>query len=299
MKSFRNDCRTNAVKLARIGAPGQEQPAIVASDGGLRSLAGIVDDVAGDTLSPERLDELRNISIDKLPVLSPESRYGPCVGAVSKFVCVGLNYADHAKEAGMDVPDEPILFMKAPSAICGANDDIIIPRGAEKTDWEVELGIVIGSVCSNVPLENARSHIAGFCIVNDLSERAFQLEGTGQWVKGKSADTFGPIGPWLVTRDEIENVQNLDIWLTVNGKKLQSSNTVQMIFVVDELVSYISRYMTLLPGDIIATGTPFGVGLGLTPPQYLRAGDRMELSVQGLGKQSQRTVAWPGEEASA
>ena len=266
----------------------------MAADGGLRSLADVVDDISEDTLSPERLDELRDIELEDLPVLGPGSRYGPCVGAVSKFICVGLNYSDHAKEAGMDEPDEPILFMKAPSAICGANDDIIIPKGAEKTDWEVELGIVIGSVCSHVPVENASAHIAGFCVVNDLSERAFQLEGTGQWVKGKSADTFGPIGPWLVTRDEIENVQNLDIWLTVNGKKLQSSNTAQMIFVVDELVSYISRYMTLLPGDIIATGTPSGVALGLTPPPYLRPGDRMELGVQGLGEQRQNTVAWPG-----
>jgi 2-keto-4-pentenoate hydratase/2-oxohepta-3-ene-1,7-dioic acid hydratase in catechol pathway len=282
------------VKLARIGAPGKEQPAIVASDGTLRNLAGVVDDISGDTLSPGGLGELRTIDIEDLPVLSPDSRYGPCVGAVSKFVCVGLNYADHAKEAGMDEPDEPILFMKAPSAICGANDDIIIPKGAEKTDWEVELGVVIGSTCSHVTLENASAHIAGFCVVNDLSERAFQLEGTGQWVKGKSADTFGPVGPWLVTRDEVENVQNLDIWLTVNGRKFQSSNTAQMIFVVDELVSYISRYMTLLPGDIIATGTPFGVALGLTPPPYLRAGDRMELGVEGLGRQSQKTVAWPG-----
>ena len=276
-----------------------EQPAIVASDGGLRSLAGIVDDIGGDTLSPERLDELRNIDIENLPLINTGSRYGPCVGAVSKFVCVGLNYADHAKEAGMDEPDEPILFMKAPSAICGANDDIIIPKGAEKTDWEVELGILIGSVCSHVPFEEASSHIAGFCVVNDLSERASQLEGTGQWVKGKSADTFGPIGPWLVTRDEIENVQKLDIWLTVNGKKLQSSNTEQMIFVVDELLSYISRYMTLLPGDIIATGTPFGVGLGLTPPKYLRAGDLMELGVESLGQQCQKTVTWPGDGGSA
>jgi len=283
------------VKLARIGLPGKEQPAIVTSDGGLRSLAGVVDDIAGDTLSPEQLDELRNIDIEDLPVLGLDSRYAPCIGAVSKIICVGLNYADHAKEAGMDEPDEPILFMKAPSAICGANDDIIIPRSAEKTDWEVELGIVIGSVCSHVPQEQANAYIAGFCVVNDLSERAFQLEGTGQWVKGKSADTFAPIGPWLVTRDEIENVQDLDIWLTVNGKKMQSSNTTQMIFVVDELVSYISRYMTLLPGDIIATGTPFGVALGLTPPPYLRVGDRMELGIQGLGKQIQKTVAWPGE----
>ena len=283
------------MKLARIGAPGKEQPAIVASDGGLRSLAGVVDDISRDTLSPGGLGELRTIDIEDLPVLSPDRRYGPCVGAVSKFVCVGLNYADHAREAGMDEPDEPILFMKAPSAICGANDDIIIPRGAEKTDWEVELGVVIGSICSHVALESASAHIAGFCVVNDLSERAFQLEGSGQWVKGKSADTFGPIGPWLVTRDEIENVQNLDIWLTVNGRKLQSSNTAQMIFAVDELVSYISRYMTLLPGDVIATGTPFGVALGLTPPPYLRAGDRMELGVEGLGRQSQKTVAWPGK----
>jgi 2-keto-4-pentenoate hydratase/2-oxohepta-3-ene-1,7-dioic acid hydratase in catechol pathway len=282
------------MKLARIGTPGKEQPVIVDADGGLRSLVGVVDDIAEDALSPKKLDRLCNINTEDLPILNPDLRFGPCVGAVSKFICVGLNYADHAQETGMDAPDEPILFMKAPSAICGANDDIIIPRGAEKTDWEVELGIVIGSACSHVPLKKVSTKIAGFCVINDLSERAHQLEGTGQWVKGKSADTFGPIGPWLVTQDEVEDIQNLDIWLKVNGKKLQDSNTKQMIFGVDELVSYISQYMTLLPGDIIATGTPFGVGLGLTPPVYLRAGDRMELGVQGMGQQDQTTVAWPG-----
>lgn len=278
------------MKLARVGASGREQPAVVTDSGELRSLEGIVEDIAGASLAPEQLAKLANVNVQELPLLSPESRYGPCVGAVSKFICIGLNYADHAKEAGMDIPAEPILFMKAPSAICGANDNIIIPKNAMKTDYEVELGIVIGATCSHVAVEDAKEHIAGYCVVNDLSERAFQLEGTGQWVKGKSADTFGPIGPWLVTRDEIDDVQDLDIWLKVNGKTMQSSNTEQMIFGVDELVSYLSRYMTLLPGDVIATGTPFGVGLGLTPPIYLRAGDRMELGVQGLGQQNQTTV---------
>jgi 2-keto-4-pentenoate hydratase/2-oxohepta-3-ene-1,7-dioic acid hydratase in catechol pathway len=278
------------MKLARVGASGSEQPAVVTDNGELRSLEGIVDDIAGVSLAPGQLAKLADVNVEELPLLSPESRYGPCVGAVSKFICIGLNYADHAKEAGMDIPDEPILFMKAPSAICGANDNIIIPKNAMKTDYEVELGIVIGSNCSHVAVEDAKENIAGYCVVNDLSERAFQLEGTGQWVKGKSADTFGPIGPWLVTRDEIDDVQDLDIWLKVNGKTMQSSNTKQMIFGVDELVSYLSRYMTLLPGDVIATGTPFGVGLGLKPPIYLSAGDRMELGVQGLGQQNQTTV---------
>jgi len=282
------------MKLARIGPPGSEQPALVGDDGQIRSLAGVVDDISGHTLSPEGLDRLRAIDPDMLPALRPDARYGACVGAVSKIVCIGLNYADHAKEAGMEVPAEPILFMKATSAICGPNDDIIIPRNAEKTDWEVELGVVIGSAASHVILEDASDYIAGYCVVNDLSERAFQMEGTGQWVKGKSADTFGPLGPWLVSKDEISDVQNLNIWLKLNGKTLQSSNTKQMIFGVDELVSYVSRYMTLLPGDVIATGTPFGVGLGLDPPLFLKAGDRMELGVDGLGQQAQRAVAWPG-----
>jgi len=282
------------MKLARIGSLGSEQPALVDDDGQIRSLAGIADDISGDTLSVEGLELLRAIDPKTLPILPPDVRYGACVGSVSKFVCIGLNYADHAKEAGMDLPAEPILFMKAPSAICGPNDDIIIPKNAEKTDWEVELGIVIGAVASHVTLESASDHIAGYCVVNDLSERAFQLEGTGQWVKGKSADTFGPIGPWLVTKDEISDVQNLEIWLRVNGKKLQSSNTLQMIFGVDELVSYVSRYMTLLPGDVIATGTPVGVGLGFDPPLFLKAGDRIELGVDGLGQQKQKTVDWPG-----
>lgn len=282
------------MKLARIGPLGSEQPALIDHDGQIRSLAGIADDISGDSLSAEGLDRLRAIDPNTLPVLPPDARYGACVGSVSKFVCIGLNYADHAKETGMQAPAEPILFMKATSAICGPDDDIIIPKNAEKTDWEVELGIVIGSIASHVTLENASDHIAGYCVVNDLSERAFQMEGTGQWVKGKSADTFGPIGPWLVTQDEVADVQNLDIWLRVNGKMLQSSNTRQMIFGVDELVSYVSRYMTLLPGDVIATGTPFGVGLGLDPPLFLKAGDRMELGVEGLGQQNQNTVAWPG-----
>ena len=278
------------MKLARVGAAGSEQAAVVTDSGELRSLEGIVDDIAGASLAPEQLAKLGDVNVEQLPLLSPALRYGPCVGAASKFICIGLNYTDHAKEAGMEIPAEPILFMKAPSAICGANDNIIIPKNAMKTDYEVELGIVIGSLCSHVAVVDAKDYVAGYCVVNDLSERAFQLEGTGQWVKGKSADTFGPIVPWLVTRDEVDDVQDLDIWLKVNGKTRQSSNTKQMIFGVDELVSYLSRYMTLLPGDVIATGTPFGVGLGLKPPIYLSAGDRMELGVQVLGQKNQTTV---------
>ncbi len=280
------------MKLARIGPLGSEQPAVIDDDGKIRSLAGISDDISGPSLSEEGLDRLRAIDPSTLPELRPGARYGACVGAVAKIVGIGLNYADHAKETGMAEPSEPIMFMKATSAICGPNDDIIIPKNAEKTDWEVELGVVIGAVASHVEQKNASDYIAGYCVVNDLSERAFQMEGTGQWVKGKSADTFAPIGPWLVTKDEIDDVQNLNLWLRVNGKKLQNSNTKQMIFGVDELVSYVSRYMTLMPGDVIATGTPFGVGLGLDPPLFLKAGDRMELGVDGLGQQNQKAVAW-------
>jgi 2,4-diketo-3-deoxy-L-fuconate hydrolase len=282
------------MKLARIGPLGSEQPALIDDDGQIRSLAGITEDISGHSLSEDGLDQLRAIDPSTLPVLRPDARYGACVGAVPKIVCIGLNYADHAKETGMAEPAEPILFMKATSAICGPNDDIIIPKNAEKTDWEVELGIVIGSVASHVEQKNSSDYIAGYCVVNDLSERAFQMDGTGQWVKGKSADTFGPIGPWLVTKDEIADVQNLNLWLRLNGKMLQNSNTKQMIFGVDELVSYVSRYMTLMPGDVIATGTPFGVGFGFDPPLFLKAGDRMELGVDGLGQQNQKTVAWPG-----
>ena len=280
------------MKLARIGIQGDEMPAIALPDGTVRSLASVVDDISGAALSPANINALQRLDVASLPIISPPYRYGPCVGAVSQLICVGLNYADHAAEAGLDLPEEPILFMKSPSAICGPNDDIIIPRNADKVDWEVELGIVIGSRCSYVDEQEARKHVAGYCIVNDISEREFQLEGTGQWVKGKSADTFGPIGPWMVTRDELPNDDGLDIWLNVNNEEMQRSNTNQMIFGVAQLVSYISGYMTLMPGDIISTGTPYGVGLGLTPQRYLQVGDRMKLGIDGLGVQTQTAIAW-------
>jgi len=281
-----------SMKLARIGIQGDEMPAIALPDGTVRSLASVVDDISGAALSPANINALQRLDVASLPIISPPYRYGPCVGAVSQLICVGLNYADHAAEAGLDLPEEPILFMKSPSAICGPNDDIIIPRNADKVDWEVELGIVIGSRCSYVDEQEARKHVAGYCIVNDISEREFQLEGTGQWVKGKSADTFGPIGPWMVTRDELPNDDGLDIWLNVNNEEMQRSNTNQMIFGVAQLVSYISGYMTLMPGDIISTGTPYGVGLGLTPQRYLQVGDRMKLGIDGLGVQTQTAIAW-------
>ncbi len=280
------------MKLARIGAKGSEIPAVIGPDKVARSLVGVIDDISGDALSPEGIEALGQLYIESLPIISAPYRYGPCVGAISQVICVGLNYADHAKEAGMEPPSEPILFMKSPSSICGANDDVILPRNSKKVDWEVELAIVIGSHCSYVDESEARKYIAGYCIMNDISERAFQLEGTGQWVKGKSADTFGPIGPWLVTQDELEDVHDLKVWLDVNNQPMQGSNTNQLIFGIDHLVSYISQFMTLQPGDIISTGTPFGVGLGLSPPRYLKSGDQMELGIDGLGIQKQKTVVW-------
>ena len=280
------------MKLARIGAPDNEVPALIVPDDSARSLAGVIDDLSGRVLSDEGLDQIRELNVDNLPFISGPDCYGPCVGSTSQFICVGLNYADHVKEAGMEMPTEPVLFMKSPSAICGAFDDVMIPRNAEKVDWEVELAIVIGRQCSYVEKNQARDYIAGYCVVNDVSERAFQLEGTGQWVKGKSADTFGPTGPWLVTRDEIEDVDALDVWLSVNGEEMQRSNTREMIFSVDHLVSYISQYMTLQPGDIISTGTPFGVGMGLDPQRYLKAGDTIRLGIDGLGVQEQQVVPW-------
>jgi 2-keto-4-pentenoate hydratase/2-oxohepta-3-ene-1,7-dioic acid hydratase in catechol pathway len=271
----------------RVGASGAERPALQHPDGSIRDLSGIIDDVGGQALLPESLDHIRTLNPSDLPVLSGQDRVGPCVGGVGKFICVGLNYADHAAESGMDVPSEPVIFMKAKSAISGPFDAVELPPGSEKSDWEVELGVVIGSPAKNVPLNRALDHVAGYCVVNDLSERAFQLEHGGQWVKGKSADTFGPIGPWLVTRDDIAEPGNLDMWLELNGTRMQDGSTRTMVFGVPYLVSYISRYMSLQPGDIISTGTPPGVGMGQTPPRYLRAGDRMKLGIEGLGEQEQ------------
>ena len=279
------------MKLVRYGAPHQERPGILDSGGHIRELSGTVPDITGESLSPATLASLKSIDIAKLPVVPGTPRLGACVGGVGKFVCIGLNYSDHAAEAGMKVPSEPVIFMKATSAICGPNDDIVIPKGGTKTDWEVELGVVIGKPAKYVSEADAMSCVAGYCVVNDLSERAFQLEGTGQWVKGKSADTFGPIGPWLVTTDEVLDPQDLNLWLEVDGHRYQNGSTRTMIFGVRQLVSYVSRFMSLQPGDIISTGTPPGVGMGQRPPVYLRAGNRVRLGVQGLGEQDQRVVA--------
>jgi 2-keto-4-pentenoate hydratase/2-oxohepta-3-ene-1,7-dioic acid hydratase in catechol pathway len=279
------------MKLVRYGRPHQEKPGILDPDGQVRDLSGAVPDIAGECLLPAALASLNNIDFGRLPVFPGKPRLGPCLGRVGKFICIGLNYSDHAAEAGMKVPREPVIFMKATSAICGPNDDIVIPRGGTKTDWEVELGVVIGTPAKYVNEAEAMSHVAGYCVINDLSERAFQLEGTGQWVKGKSADTFGPIGPWLVTADEIPDPQNLKMWLEVDGHRYQNGSTRTMIFGVRQLVSYLSRFMSLQPGDIISTGTPPGVGMGQRPPVYLRAGNRMRLGIEGLGEQDQRVVA--------
>lgn len=275
------------MKLLRTGPENAERPALLHSDGTIRDLSGVVDDIGGDTLTPAGLDRVRAVNADDLPVVDAGTRIGACVGGVGKFICIGLNYADHAEESGMAVPTEPVIFMKATSAICGPNDDVILPPGAEKGDWEVELGVVIGKEAKNISEADALEHVAGYCVINDVSERAFQLEHGGQWVKGKSADTFGPTGPWLVTRDEVEDPANLSMWLELNGEKVQDGSTKTMVFGVAHVVSYLSRYMSLQPGDIISTGTPPGVGLGMTPPKFLKAGDEMRLGIAGLGEQHQ------------
>jgi 2-keto-4-pentenoate hydratase/2-oxohepta-3-ene-1,7-dioic acid hydratase in catechol pathway len=278
------------MKLVRFGPNKQEKPGALDLDGRIRDLSGFVSDIGGATLEPDSLDRLRAIDLLQLPIVSGSPRIGPCVASVGKFLCIGLNYSDHAAESGMAVPTEPVLFMKATSAICGPNDNVVIPRGSQKTDWEVEMGVVIGKEAKYVTEENALSHVAGYCVVNDLSERAFQLEGTGQWVKGKSADTFAPIGPWLVTADEVADPQKLQLWLEVDGHRYQNGATSTMVFGVAHLVSYLSRFMSLQPGDIISTGTPPGVGLGQKPPVYLRAGNVITLGVEGLGQQRQLVV---------
>jgi 2,4-diketo-3-deoxy-L-fuconate hydrolase len=282
------------MKLTRVGAPRAERPALIDDNGKFRDLSGVVADIAGDVLNRKSLDKLRTLDITRLPLMPQDTRIGPAVGQVGKVICVGLNFRDHAKESGLPLPEQPILFMKATTAICGPNDDVKIPRGSIKTDWEVELGVVIGTVARDVPKERALEFVAGYLVVNDLSERAFQLEHGGQWVKGKSCDTFGPLGPMLVTTDEISDPQSLAMWLEVNGHRYQNGNSADMIFGVAHLVSYISRYMTLMPGDVISTGTPAGVGLGQKPPKYLKAGDIVELGIEGLGRQRQRLVETQG-----
>jgi 2-keto-4-pentenoate hydratase/2-oxohepta-3-ene-1,7-dioic acid hydratase in catechol pathway len=279
------------MKLIRYGAAGQERPGMVDAQGRIRDLSAHIPDVTGDTISPQSVARLAAIDPATLPLVEGSPRVGPCVGAVGKMVCVGLNYSDHAAESNMAIPTEPVLFMKATSAIVGPNDDVEIPPRAEKVDWEVELGVVIGKTARYVSKADALDHVAGYCIVNDVSERAYQLERGGQWDKGKSCDTFGPLGPWLVTRDEVPDAQALALWLEVDGKSYQNGNTSTMIFDVPTLVSYISQFMSLQPGDVISTGTPPGVGFGQKPvPVYLGAGQVMRLGITGLGEQRQRTV---------
>ncbi|MBW8745997.1 MAG: fumarylacetoacetate hydrolase family protein [Acidobacteria bacterium] len=279
------------MKLLRYGAPGAERPGILDKNGSIRDISSIVPDLAGQYLTPEWLQKIASADATSLPLVEGAPRLGSCVAQPGKFLCIGLNYSDHAAESGMAVPAEPVLFMKAGSSICGPNDNVVIPRGSLKTDWEVELGVVIGAKAKYVSEADALNYVAGYCVINDVSERAFQLEGTGQWVKGKSADTFGPTGPWLVTRDEVPDPQALSMWLEVDGHRYQNGTTSTMVFGVAYLVSYLSRFMSLQPGDIISTGTPPGVGLGQKPPVYLRAGNVIRLGVQGLGEQQQTVVA--------
>jgi 2-keto-4-pentenoate hydratase/2-oxohepta-3-ene-1,7-dioic acid hydratase in catechol pathway len=279
------------MKLLRVGKAGEEQPALLDPYGQLRDLSRVVADIDGATLLPDSLLRLGQLDTAALPAILGAPRVGPCVANVGKIICVGLNYRDHAAEANMKLPVEPILFLKATSAIVGPDDDVEIPRGSEKTDWEVELGIVIGKPGKYITRERALEHVAGYCVVNDVSERSYQLERGGQWDKGKGCDTFAPIGPWLVTAEEIGDPQNLDLWLEVDNRRVQNGNTRDMVFGVTHLVAYISQFMTLRSGDVIATGTPAGVGMGLKPPQFLRTGQCVRLGVQGLGVQTQRTVA--------
>ncbi len=282
------------MRLLRHGPAGAEKPGLLADDGTIRDLSGHVDDIAGDVLTEAGLARLRAIDPASLPVVEGTPRMGPCVGRVGKFICIGLNYSDHAAETGAAVPEQPIVFFKATSAIIGPDDDVIIPKGSEQTDWEVELGVVIGTEARYVSEEDAMNHVAGYCVINDLSERDFQFNRGGQWVKGKSADTFGPIGPWLVTRDAVADPQALGMWLEVDGHRYQDGSTATMIFGVAHLVSHLSQFMSLQPGDVISTGTPPGVGLGQKPPVYLQAGQVMRLGIDGLGEQTQRAVAWTG-----
>jgi 2,4-diketo-3-deoxy-L-fuconate hydrolase len=279
------------VKLVRYGPRGQERPGMIDAAGNVRDLSAHAPDIAGPALSPEGLAKLRGLDPGSLPLVEGEPRLGPCVGSVGKFLCIGLNYSDHAAETGATVPPEPVLFTKATSAITGPNDDVVIPRGSLKTDWEVELAIVIGTRAKYVTEEDAPAHIAGYCVVNDVSEREFQLERHGTWDKGKGCDTFGPIGPWLVTADEVADPSDLHMWLEVNGKRFQDGSTATMVYRPEFLVSYLSQFMSLLPGDVISTGTPPGVGMGQKPPLFLKPGDRMELGIEGLGVQRQRVVA--------
>src|SRR5690349_4075339 len=280
------------MKLVRYGLPGSEKPGLIDRQGGLRDLSGEVADINGAALHPASLAHLASLDPSRLPAVPGKPRFGPCVGSVGKVVAIGLNYADHAAETGAKIPAEPIVFMKAVSSIMGPDDDIMLPRGSQKTDWEVELAVAIGRPARYVEEKDALSHVAGYMICNDVSEREYQTERGGQWDKGKGCDTFCPLGPWLVTGDEVGDPQKLDMWLDVNGTRMQNGSTRTMIFGVAHLVHYVSQFMALLPGDIITTGTPPGVGMGKKPPHYLKAGDTVSLGVQGLGRQSQKVMAW-------
>jgi 2,4-diketo-3-deoxy-L-fuconate hydrolase len=281
------------MKLMRFGAKGNEKPGLVDSQGRVRDLSGLTPDLHAAMLTPDGLKKLAEIDVESLPVVADPGRIAPPYSGMGKFICVGLNYADHAAESGMPVPAEPVLFTKTTSALVGCNDAVVLPQGSVKSDWEVELGVVIGATARYVTEADALKHVAGYCVVNDVSEREYQLERGGTWDKGKGCDTFGPVGPWLVTADEISDPQNLDMWLEVNGKRFQNGSTRTMVFGVAQLVSYISRFMTLYPGDLISTGTPPGVGMGCKPsPVYLKPGDTMRLSIAGLGEQSQKVYAW-------
>jgi ureidoglycolate lyase len=280
------------MKLLRYGPKGQEKPGLLDADGQIRDLSKVVDDITGATLTEAGLAKLRATDIATLPVVDGNPRIGPCVGRIGKFVCIGLNYADHAAESNLPVPTEPVIFNKWTSAICGPNDDVEIPRNSVKTDWEVELGVVIGKEAKYVDEANALDYVAGYCVINDVSEREWQLEHGTQWDKGKGFDTFGPIGPWMVTKDEVADPQKLDLWLEVDGHRYQNGNTKTMVFTVAQLVAYLSKVMSLQPGDVISTGTPPGVGMGVKPNAvYLKAGQTMKLGIQGLGEQTQKTVA--------
>jgi 2,4-didehydro-3-deoxy-L-rhamnonate hydrolase len=280
------------MKLVRFGEAGREKPGIVDAQGQMRDLSGVIPDIAGAILSPESLSRIRNVDPNTLPIAPSGQRLGACVGQVRNFIAIGLNYADHAAETGAPIPAEPIVFNKAPSCIVGPNDDVIIPRNSQKTDWEVELAIVIGERASYVAANEALEFVAGYCVCNDVSEREFQIERGGTWTKGKGCPTFGPLGPWLVTKDEIPDPQNLSMWLDVNGERMQKGSTRTMIFNVAQIVSYVSHFMILEPGDVITTGTPPGVGMGMKPPRFLKAGDVMALGIEGLGEQRQRLVAF-------
>ncbi|HBR0004202.1 fumarylacetoacetate hydrolase family protein [Klebsiella aerogenes] len=279
------------MKLLRFGNPGSERPGVLDNDGRLHDLSQYISDLRGDALLPESLARLRQLDLYSLPLVEGNPRIGACVGGIGKFICIGLNYADHAAETGADIPQEPVVFSKWTSAVVGPNDNVIIPRGSQKTDWEVELGVVIGKGGRYIDERDAMQHVAGYCVINDVSEREYQIERGGTWDKGKGCDTFGPTGPWLVTADEIPDPNALNLWLEVDGKRYQDGNTRTMIFKVPYIISYLSRFMSLQPGDVISTGTPPGVGMGQKPqPVYLRAGQTIRLGIEGLGEQQQLTV---------